>query len=121
MIFFVYHINNFIRSKIEPVDGNFQKNETPAIDNGIEDNKINDARIAFSEGNCTLFLGAGVSASAGIPLWNNLSFTFHFIFQSFCTTFVKAVFSYYEISRPQSRFDLQEGVRRTSRSCDKFF
>ena len=70
--FFVYHINNFISSKIEPVDGNFQKNETPAINNGIEDNKINDARIAFSEGNCTLFLGAGVSASAGIPLWNNL-------------------------------------------------
>lgn len=71
--FFVYSIKDFLNSKIEVDSNNSQRTEVHnKQESGVENKKINDAINAFAEGNCTLFLGAGVSASAGIPLWNDL-------------------------------------------------
>lgn len=39
---------------------------------GSERSLIEDARAAFSQGGVTLFLGAGVSMSAGLPAWGTL-------------------------------------------------
>lgn len=71
--FFVYSIKDFLNCKIEIDSNNSQRTEVHhKQESGVENKKINDAINAFAEGNCILFLGAGVSASAGIPLWNDL-------------------------------------------------
>lgn len=72
--FEIYQIDDYIQ-KIEKVKAlndqleNFERDWRQSRDNAIE-----GARFSFRENNCSLFLGAGVSISAGGPSWKELLF-----------------------------------------------